>query len=94
MFLKHFENVKDCVENYIWEIDMRIHLTVGVGNTLFRYGIRGDKYFCIIKLDYCALWKYTRDIFVSYHAATVSLRLYTQKTTTHTFIEKNTTDLW
>lgn len=38
---------------------MRIHLTVGVGNTLFEYGIRRDKYFCIIKLDYCAACKYT-----------------------------------
>lgn len=94
MFLKHFENVKHCVGNYIWETDMRIHLTVGVGNTLFEYGIRRDKYFCIIKLDYCAACKYTWDVFVLNHAATASLKLYTQKTTIHTFIGKNTTDLW
>lgn len=54
---------------------MRIHLTVGVGNTLFRYGIRGDKYFYIIKLGYSAPCKYTHGIFVSYHAATASLKL-------------------
>lgn len=94
MFLKHFENVKHCVESYIWEIDMRMHSPVGVGNTLSRYGIRGYKYFCIIKLDYSAPCKYTRAMFVSYHAATASLRLYTQKTINHTFLGENTTDPW
>lgn len=42
MFVKHFENVKHYTENYIGEIDMRTHLTVGVGNVLFRYGNRGE----------------------------------------------------
>lgn len=62
---------------------MRIHLTAEGGNTVFRYGIKGDKYFCIIKLDYSAPCKYTQDIFVSYHAATASLRLYTENHYSH-----------
>lgn len=75
---------------------MRIILIVRVGNTLFRYGIRGDKYFCIIKLTVLLPVNIHVIHFCPTYicAATASLRLYTQKTTIHTFIGKNATDLW